>query len=125
MAPIFRIYHPGKRKFNPTKQTVKFLSFCRDSQIHKDILSRAPPKAIKGICNAALNCRSGDFKLSTNQKRVLRKHRHLIETLVNKKIPLERKRRVLIQRGGGLAAAIIPVILSTVLGALGTNLFKK
>ena len=60
MAPFYRIYHPGKRRFSPLKNTVKFLSFCQDQQIHKDILSRSPPNVIKGICNAAINCQRGE-----------------------------------------------------------------
>ena len=67
MAPIYRIYHPGKRRFNPLKHTVKLLSFCQDRQIHKDILSRAPPNVIKGICNASINCQRGEVKLSKNR----------------------------------------------------------
>jgi len=125
MPPVYRIYHPGKRRFNPLKNTVKFLSFCQDRQIHKDILSRAPQNVIKGICNAAINCQRGEVKLSPEQKRILHHHRNIIQNLVNKGVPLERKRRVLVQHGGTIAAAIIPVILSTVLGALGSKLFQK
>ena len=124
MAPFYLIYHPGKRKFNPVKNTIKFLSFCQDPQIHKDILSRAPANVIKGICNATLNCGCGDIKLSGRQKRVLRRHRKFISGLINKEIPLEHKRKILVQHGGGIAAAIIPLILSTVLSTLGSTLFK-
>ena len=122
---IYRIYHPGTRKFSPLKNTVKFLSFCQDSLIHKDILSRAPVNVIKSICNAALNCQAGPVPLSKGQKQILRKHRKIINTLVQKEVPLERKRQVLVQHGGGIAALILPVILSTVLSALGSKLFKR
>ena len=125
MAPIYRIYHPGKRMISPLKNTVKFLSFCQDRQIHKDVLSRAPSNVIKGICNAAINCQCVEVKLSKEQKLILHQHRNIIQNLVNKGVPLERKRRVLVQHGGTIAAAIIPVILSTVLGALGSKLFQK
>ena len=125
MAPIYRISNPGKPWFTPLKNRGKFLSFCQDRQIHKDILSRAPPNVIKGICNAAINCQRGEVKLSAKQKRILDKHRNLIQNLVNKGVPLERKRRVLVQHGGTIAAAIIPIILSPVLGALGSKLFQK
>ena len=125
MAPIYRIYHPGKRKFNPVKNTIKFLSFCQDPHIHKEILSRAPANVIKGICNSTLNCGCGDIKLSGRQKRVLRPHRKFISGLINKEIPLEHKRKILVQHGGGIAAIILPIILSSVLGTLGSALFKK
>ena len=129
MAPtksdIYKIYNAGSRKFSPLKDTIKFLSFCQDKRIHKDILSRAPPNVIKRICDAALNAREGQVILSKKQKQLLARHRKTIEKLLQKSIPVERKRRVLVQQGGGIAAVIIPVILSAVLEALGSKLFKK
>ena len=129
MAPaksdIYKIYNAGSRKFSPLKDTIKFLSFCQDKRIHKDILSRAPPNVIKRICDAALNAREGQVILSKKQKQILARHRKTIEKLLQKSIPVERKRRVLVQQGGGIAAVIIPVILSAVLEALGSKLFKK
>ncbi len=129
MAPaksdIYKIYNPGSRKFSPLKNTIKFLSFCQDKRIHKDILSRAPTNVIKRICDAALNAREGQVILSKKQKQVLARHRKTIEKLLQKSIPVEQKRRVLVQQGGGIAAVIIPVILSAVLEALGSKLFKK
>ena len=129
MAPaksgIYKIYNPGSRKFSPLKNTIKFLSFCQDKRIHKDILSRAPPNVIKRICDAALNAREGQVILSKKQKQVLARHRKTIEKLLEKSLPLERKRKILVQQGGGIAAVIIPVILSAVLEALGSKLFKK
>ena len=129
MAPkksgIYKIYNPGSRKFSALKHTIKFLSFCQDKRIHKDILARAPPNVIKRICDAALNVRQGQVILSKKQKDVLAHHRKTIEQLLKKAIPVERKRKILVQRGGGVAALIIPIILSSVLGALGSKLFKK
>ncbi len=84
MPPVYRIYHAGKRRFSPLKNTVKFLSFCQDRQIHKDILSRAPPNVSKGICNAAINSQRGEVKLTPEQKRILHQHRNIIQNLVNK-----------------------------------------
>jgi len=129
MAPaksdIYKIYNAGSRKFSPLKDTIKFLSFCQDKRIHKDILSRAPPNVIKRICDAALNAREGQVILSKKQKQLLARHRKTIEKLLEKSLPVERKRKVLVQQGGGIAAVIIPVILSAVLEALGSKLFKK
>ncbi len=129
MAPaksdIYKIYNAGSRKFSPLNYTIKFLSFFQDKRIHKDILSRAPPNVIKRICDAALNAREGQVILSKKQKQLLARHRKTIEKLLEKSLPVERKRKVLVQQGGGIAAVIIPVILSAVLEALGSKLFKK
>ena len=125
MGPVYRIYHPGKRRFNPLKNTVKFLSFCQDRQIHKEILRRAPANVIKGICNAAINCQRGEVKLSPEQKRILHHHRNIIQNLVNKGVQLEGKRRFLVQHGGTIIATIMPVILSTFLVRLAVNYFRN
>ena len=129
MAPstsgIYKIYNPRASKFSALKDTIKFLSFCQDKRIHKDILSRAPPNVITRIYDAALNVREGQVILSKKQKQLLARHRKTIEKLLTKSVPVERKRRVLVQQGGGIAAVIIPVILSAVLEALGSKLFKK
>ncbi len=119
MASIYRIYHIGKRRFSPLKNTVKFLSFCQDRQIHKDILSRAPPNVIKGICNAAINCQRGEVKLSKKQKRILHQHRNIIQNLVNKGVPLERKRRVLVQHGGTIRGGDNPSYSLNIFGCFG------
>ena len=129
MAPatsgIYKIYNPRSRKISALKDTITFLSFCQDKRIHKDILSRAPPNVIKRICDAALNVREGQVILSKKQKQLLARHRKTIEKLLTKSVPVERKRRVPVQQGGGIAAVIIPVILSAVFEALGSKLFKK
>ncbi len=91
-ASIYKIYNAGSRKFSPLKNTIKFLSFCQDKRIHKDILSRAPPIVIKRICDAALNAREGQVKLSKKQKDILTRHRKTIEQLLQKAIPVERKK---------------------------------
>ncbi len=122
----FKVYDPRTRKFSPVKHTLKFLSFCQDPQIQREVLSRAPPEVIKALCNAALNVQRGEVTLSAEQKRILGRHRLLISKLVELKLPLERKRKLLVQRGGGpILAAIIPILLSSVFSSLGSLIFKR
>ena len=121
---VFKIYHPGSRKFSPLKNTIKLLSFCEDPKIQKEILSRAPDNVIKRICDATLNVQRGPVHLTKRQKQVLARNRQLISKLVNKDIPLHTKRRQLVQTGGQWAQ-IVPIILSTVLQALGSTLFQR
>ena len=123
--PQYKVYNPKTRKFSPVKQTIKFLSFCQDPQLQKGIIGRAPPNVLKAICNAAYNAQRGEVKLTTLQKRILKKHSGVIHKLVDRNVSLDRKRRVLTQSGGCIIAAVIPILLSSVLSSLGSLLFKR
>lgn len=106
------------------KRYLKFLSVCKDPAATARVLKTSPDVVIKRICDAALNAANGDIKLSRKQKRDFKRNVELFQTLVNKQIPLDRKRRILSnQRGSGLA--LLPAIISTVLGAVGSLLFQK
>lgn len=96
---------------------------CTDPRVAKLILAKAPDSIVKGISNAALNALRGDVHLSKAQKRRLAANRRLINLLVDKEVPLSRKRRGLVQSGGTLQ--LIPILLSAVLSSLGSTLFNR
>ena len=112
---------PKKRK--TIKPTVKFLAACRDPQIVSHILSKADKNLVKGICNAAYNVTRGDVPLSRPKKRLFAKYRPVFDTLTAPNKSLEVKRQ-LVQKGGALPA-LIPILLSTVLGTIGSALFSR
>ena len=111
-----------------TKRTGKYLATTRNPRIQQLILRSTPPTVIKSICNAALNAQRGEIKLSSSQKRILAKHRSLIDALVDEEIPIESKRANLVrsstagnkQEGKGIGA-LIPILLSTVLSTIGSS----
>ncbi len=109
----------------PIKNTVKFLAYCKDKAIQQKILATAPDPIIKAICNAALNAKQGDVHLNNHQKTLLRKNRKFIQSLTQKEIPIQKKRKLLVQKGGSIAGVVIPIILSAVLSSLGSTLFQK
>ena len=89
------------------------------------MLRRADKGVVKGICNAAYNIAEGELPLSKKDKRLFRKGRPAFQFLISKKQSLSGKQRK-IQRGGApILAALIPVILSTVLSTVGSALFKQ
>ena len=121
--------HPARAR-NPTqsgfklKPAIKFLASFKDNEIQRQVLKNGPNSLIKSICNAALNAEQGDIRLSQRQKQILRNNRHLIQNLTSRQLTIPRKRKIIGQQGGALGA-IIPIILSTVLSALGTKLFER
>ena len=111
---------PKKGAF--VKRYVKFLSICKDPTTTKAALKSAPDKVVKHICNAAINAYQGDIKLNKKQKSTLKKYKSSIAALSSKTTPLNIKRKIINQRGG---FSFIPIILSTVLSALGSSLFSN
>ena len=113
---------PNRKK--KSKRALKFLANCRHPKVVKEILRHADNSLVKGICNAAYNVTQGDLPLSRQKKRLFGRHRRLFLGLTSPKVSIGKKRKV-IQRGGGVVAAIVPILLSTVISALGSRLFRQ
>ena len=117
-----RSYLKKPKKGYFVKRYVKFLSVCKDPSTTKAALRAAPDPVVKHICNAALNAYQGDIPLNKKQKSSLKKYKKAISALTSKTITLKTKRKILNQKGG---FSFVPIILSTVLSALGSSLFAK
>ena len=105
------------------KRYFKLLAVCKDRNLFKVLLQKAPDSIIKLICNATLNASSGDVHLTPSQKKLFAKHKKLFSTLLSRGVSIKSKRRILNQGGG--AFPLIPIILSTVLSSLGSLLFNR
>lgn len=81
----------------------------------KAFLCTASNDLVAAISEIALNALKGNIPLSPHQVRVLRKRRHLIKTLGNKRVSLRRK-KVLVKQSGGflgpLLSFAVPLITS-------------
>ncbi len=111
----------GKR-VKPVKQYIKFLSIYRDPITRKTVVQKAPESVIKAICNASYNVTHGDVKLTPTQKKKFKSQIQLLSKLNNRDLAIPAKRKVLVQKGG---IAILPILLSAILPALGSLLFSK
>lgn len=107
------------KKNNTTKRTIKFLAICKDKQLLNSVLRRAPDSVIKKLCDIALNALKGDVQLSASQRKLFRKNRRKITKVVDRSVPLDKK-RVILQDGG---FAWIPAIIGAVVSALGSTIF--
>ncbi len=110
---------PAKKKI--LKTSVKFLAHCKNSHTRCKVLRSAKDNVHKAICNAAYNLQSGPLSLTASQKSALAKYRKQISFLSDKNKKFQQKRKVLNQTGG---SALIPIILSTILTAIGRRLFQ-
>ncbi len=90
-------------------------------QQREGILRGAKKQLIYCLCECALNVLQGNVKLTPVAKSKLNKHKRLLRDLADKKIPVTRKKKLLLTQKGGWVTALLPPIL----GALGSLLLKK
>lgn len=109
---------------NISKRYVKFLSICNNPKTLSTVLRSAPDPVIKRICDAALNAAEGEIPIDDYKKKLFHRNRKVFSTLIDRQVPIKRKRRYLANQKGG-ALPLIPILLSTVLGTVGSLLFKR
>ena len=117
----------NKPNYTVVKRTIKFLSTSPDLKIVQAILRKSSDKVICAICNASLNARQGEVKLTPTLKQLFSRYHYHFDQLSDSRYPIQRKRAICIQKGGLLS--IIPSLLVTFLGELRSEfisrIFKK
>ena len=115
----------NKRKV--VKGTVKFLSVAPDLEVARAVLQKAPEAVIQAISNVAVNARQGNVAVPPHLKPLFRHQNHHFDFLIDRRRPIEPKRRLILQMGGALPL-IVPLI-TTVYGKIGgefnSRLFHK
>ena len=83
------------------------------------IIQGANKEFMKCLCECALNVLNGNVPLKPADKKKLKKYKHQLRSLTNRKFSSQKKKKTLSQKGGFLGALLTPV-----LSALGGLLFK-
>ena len=109
-------------RIQSVKRHLKFLAICKDPVTRRIVVKNSPDNVIKGIANAAYNAQKGDIKLNPAQVKQLGRYRKEIYGLTDRHKSIKAKRDILVQKGG---LAILPFLLSTVLGTLGSTLINR
>ena len=116
------------------KRTIKFLSSGTGINVVRAALEKAPDGVIRGVCNAAVNARQGKVQIPEHLKPLFRQHSKHIDILIERRHPLEFKKRLLSSGGGvgdrgklqkGGALPIVVPLLATVLGSLGGEFISR
>lgn len=81
----------------------------------KALLKACNISRIRSVCECAYNLLRGNIPLSDERKQQLRKHKQALRRLVKRGESWTKKRRYLVQQGGGF---LLPILLSTVLQAV-------
>ena len=103
------------------KQYIKLIARNANPELNQELIRRAPDAVVKAISNACLNAACGRVNFKPKQKKLLHRYRKNIGSLLQKDLEIDQRRKILEQKGG---AIFLPLILSTVLSALGSALFR-
>ena len=97
---------------------LKVLADARPA-LKKAIIKHAPTELVTAISEIVLNLIKGVIKLTASQKKRLSRYKKDLLALAKKKIPLGKKRKILVQKGGSAAVSIlVPLALSLLLSKL-------
>ena len=82
------------------------------SKLKKAIIKHAPTDLVTAISEIALNLIKGVIKLTPHQKKRLSRYKKELLALAKKKVSLGKKRKILVQKGGGVVSILVPLALS-------------
>lgn len=81
----------------------------------KEVLKTADKGLIQSVCECALNLLKGNVRVNPSKRKQLAKFKLTLRRLVKKGESFKKKRKYLVQKGGGI---LVPILLSAVLQSL-------
>jgi hypothetical protein len=97
-------------RLNKHKNLLLGLSDCKIA-VRNGIINNSDKDFIKAICECILNVMNGNVKLNTETHRLLKPFKLTFKKLLNRKNDIERKKHIIIQKGGFLQF-LIPAVIS-------------
>jgi hypothetical protein len=103
---------------NRLKSQLHYLHVLKDAkpQARRQLLISASDELIKAIIECAIDTLNGNHKLSKDEKSKLSKYKNRLRALINSKITIKNKPKLLIQKGG----FIVPLLTSISSGVIGS-----
>jgi hypothetical protein len=89
-------------------------------KLRKAIITNSNNELVRSLCECVLNFLHGNIILTECCKRKLKKHKTVLRSLADKRVPMRDKKKIIVQRGG----VLVP-LLGAVLPALASLLFKS
>ena len=105
------------------KSNFNKLHTLKDAQpkLRKAIVSNCDKDLVNFVSECALNLLHGNVKFSDCARKKLRKYRRQLRKVVDRRVPLARKKKLIIQRGGFLVpllTAVLPTLSSLIYDGL-------
>jgi hypothetical protein len=105
------------RRLKEQKEVLKMLAKA-DSKKRKKLLEGANDETIKCICECALNTLKSRVPLDEGQFRRLRRHKHTLRFLADRRVSISNKKNKVKQTGGFLIPLLAPIIGSILAAAI-------
>ena len=102
------------------KRALPLLKVLADSnpKLKKAIIQHASPDLVTAISEIALNMLKGIIKLTHQQKQRLSRYKKEFRSLAKKNLSIKKKRKLLVQKGGGAGlAALLPLVIPLLLSS--------
>ena len=102
------------------KRALPLLKVLADAKpkLKKAIIKHAPTDLVTAISEIVLNLIKGVIKLTADQKRRLSRYMKDLFALAKKKVSQAKKRKILVQKGGGIVSVLVPLALSVLASKL-------
>jgi len=104
------------------KKHLEVLKLLKNAKpkLRQSIVASAENDLVQCICECCHNILKGNIKLSPKEKKQLSRHKKPLRDLTSKRLSVERKRKLLVQKGGFLPALLAPIIgiASSLIGGL-------
>ena len=117
---------PVQRNISRIKKNEAFLRLVHNtnSKQRKELIRTASKDQILSVCECAFNILRKNVGLSPPQVTQLRKAKKIVYLIVDPKVSVAKKKKILEQSGGFLPLLLAP-ILGSVLGGIAEHLIKK
>lgn len=96
------------------ERTLELLKLISNTKHPKTLLKKCSKPEIKTLCECVLNVLCGNIPLTKSQKDRLYPHKESLRKLSKKKIPLYKKKKILIQKGEGFLSVLLPAAISVI-----------
>ena len=92
--------------------TIEQLKLLNKAKKKSAFLKKCPNSVIKGICECAVNLLRGNIPITKQKKNKLVSYKRTLRRLGDRKVPLFKKRRLLVQKGEGFLSILLPAAVS-------------
>ena len=104
---------------NKCQEDLKSLKNCKNIKQRRVLINKCKNCLVNAISEISKNCLKGNIKLSKCKINKLKKYKNVLR-LISKRLPLCKRKKLIIQKGGGFLSILIPPAL-----ALLTEFLKK
>ena len=87
------------------------LTRCPEPQ-RQVLLATATPEQVHVMCEVCHNLLKGHISISQGQKERLEPYKDDIRVLAHASVPFKTKKKLLVQKGGGLVEEVLPPLMS-------------